>query len=79
MKFHGCAEAMRDHAAPVEHPGLRYWISWAPAAMRRPQFNISTTAAMVLAAGGVKVAKHGNRGFLQLRHGGLPEKPWALS
>ncbi len=35
-------------------------------------FNISTTAALVAAAGGVKVAKHGKQsGFFQVRNSGL--------
>ena len=57
----GCAAAMRDHATPVEHPGLEVLDIVGTGGDGAHSFNISTTAAMVLAAGGVKVAKHGNR------------------
>ncbi len=57
----GCAVAMRDHAIPVEHPGMEVLEIVGTGGDGAHTFNISTTAAMVIAAGGVKVAKHGNR------------------
>lgn len=57
----GCATAMRAHAIPVEHPGMEVLEIVGTGGDNAQSFNISTTAAMVIAAGGVKVAKHGNR------------------
>lgn len=57
----GCAAAMRAHATPVEHPGLEVLDIVGTGGDGSHSFNISTTAAMVIAAAGVKVAKHGNR------------------
>ena len=56
----GCAAAMREHATPVEAPFDVLEIV-GTGGDRAHSFNISSTAAMVAAAGGVKVAKHGNR------------------
>ena len=56
----GCAMAMREAATPV--PGLGDVLEIVGTGGDGAQsFNISTTAALVAAAGGVKVAKHGNR------------------
>lgn len=57
----GCAAAMRAHAIPVEHPGMEVMDIVGTGGDGAHSFNISTTAAMVVAAAGVKVAKHGNR------------------
>ena len=57
----GCAAAMRELATPVPHPGLEVLEIVGTGGDRSNTFNISTTAAMVIAAAGVKVAKHGNR------------------
>lgn len=57
----GCAAAMREHAVPVELPGLEVLDIVGTGGDGARSFNISTTAAMVIAAAGVKVAKHGNR------------------
>ena len=57
----GCAEAMRSLATPVPHPGMDVLEIVGTGGDGAHSFNISTTSAMVLAAGGVKVAKHGNR------------------
>lgn len=57
----GCAEAMRSLATPVPHPGMEVLEIVGTGGDGAHSFNISTTSAMVLAAGGVKVAKHGNR------------------
>ena len=57
----GCACAMRSLATPVEHPGMEVLEIVGTGGDGAHSFNISTTAAMVVAAGGVKVAKHGNR------------------
>ena len=57
----GCAAAMREHATPVPHPGMEVLEIVGTGGDRSNSFNISTTAAFVVAAGGVKVAKHGNR------------------
>ena len=57
----GCAEAMRSLATPVEHPGMEVMEIVGTGGDGAHSFNISTTSAMVLAAAGVKVAKHGNR------------------
>lgn len=57
----GCANAMRDHATPVEHPGMDTLEIVGTGGDRAGTFNISTTSAMVIAAAGVKVSKHGNR------------------
>ncbi len=56
----GCAEAMRALATPVNYdkPVLEIVGTGGDKA---GSFNISTTAAFVIAAGGTKVAKHGNR------------------
>ncbi len=57
----GCADAMREHAIPVEHPGMEVLEIVGTGGDNAHSFNISTTAAFVIAAGGVKVSKHGNR------------------
>ena len=56
----GCAAAMRDHAIKVETDMDLFEIV-GTGGDNAGSFNISTTAALVAAAGGVKVAKHGNR------------------
>ncbi len=56
----GCAAAMRDHATKVE-TGMDVLEIVGTGGDNAKSFNISTTAAIVSAAGGVKVAKHGNR------------------
>lgn len=56
----GCAAAMRDHALTVDYDGDLLEIV-GTGGDGAHTFNISTTSALVLAAGGVKVAKHGNR------------------
>lgn len=57
----GCAEAMRSLATPVPHPGMEVMEIVGTGGDGAHSFNISTTSAMVIAAAGVKVAKHGNR------------------
>lgn len=56
----GCAAAMREHAVKVncDMDILEIVGTGGDGAQ---SFNISTTSALVAAAGGVKVAKHGNR------------------
>ena len=56
----GCAAAMRDHATQV-NTGMDVFEIVGTGGDNAQSFNISTTAAIVAAAGGVKVAKHGNR------------------
>lgn len=56
----GCAAAMREHATRVELPVPVLEIV-GTGGDKAGTFNISTTAAFIIAAGGVKVAKHGNR------------------
>ena len=56
----GCAAAMRDHATQVD-TGMEIFEIVGTGGDNAQSFNISTTAAIVAAAGGVKVAKHGNR------------------
>ena len=57
----GCAAAMREMATPVPHPGIEVLEIVGTGGDRSNTFNISTTAAFIIAAAGVKVAKHGNR------------------
>ena len=57
----GCAVAMRSHATPVDHAGIEVLEIVGTGGDNANTFNISTTSAMVIAAGGVRVAKHGNR------------------
>lgn len=56
----GCAAAMREHAIPVE-TGMETLEIVGTGGDHSHSFNISTTSLFVMAAGGVKVAKHGNR------------------
>lgn len=56
----GCAAAMRDHATKVE-TDLDLLEIVGTGGDNAHSFNISTTSAFVAAAGGVKIAKHGNR------------------
>lgn len=55
-----CAAGMRSHATKVPHPFDLLEIV-GTGGDGAGSFNISTTAAIVAAAGGAKVAKHGNR------------------
>ncbi len=56
----GCAAAMRAHAIQVE-TGMDVFEIVGTGGDNAHSFNISTTSALVAAAGGMKVAKHGNR------------------
>lgn len=56
----GCAAAMRAHATRVE-TGMDVFEIVGTGGDNAHSFNISTTSALVAAAGGMKVAKHGNR------------------
>src|ERR687885_901373 len=57
----GCAEAMRAHVLPV-HPAREDLVDTAGTGGDGGKtFNISTAAALVAAAAGAAVAKHGNR------------------
>ena len=56
----GCAAAMREKALRVDAGDNLFEIVGTGGDNAR-SFNISTTAAIICAAGGVKVAKHGNR------------------
>ena len=57
----GCAAAMREHAVRIQHglPDVLEIVGTGGDGSH--SFNISTASAIVLAAAGVKVAKHGNR------------------
>ncbi|MCR5347624.1 MAG: anthranilate phosphoribosyltransferase [Fretibacterium sp.] len=57
----GCAAAMREHATRVDTGGMQTLEIVGTGGDNAHTFNISTTAAIILASGGVKVAKHGNR------------------
>ena len=56
----GCAAAMRSHAVKVD-TDLDLFEIVGTGGDNAHSFNISTTSALVAAAGGMKVAKHGNR------------------
>lgn len=56
----GCAAAMRVHAVKVE-TNMDVFEIVGTGGDNAHSFNISTTSALVAAAGGMKVAKHGNR------------------
>ncbi len=56
----GCATAMREHALKV-HLDMDVMEIVGTGGDNSHSFNISTTASIIAAAGGVKVAKHGNR------------------
>lgn len=56
----GSAEEMRNHALPVNH-GMEVMEIVGTGGDGSNSFNISTTAALIVSAAGVPVAKHGNR------------------
>jgi anthranilate phosphoribosyltransferase len=56
----GCAAAMRDAATKVEHD-MEVLEIVGTGGDNAHSFNISTTSAFIIAAAGIKVAKHGNR------------------
>ncbi len=56
----GCGAAMRDQAEHLSYNEPLFEIV-GTGGDKAGSFNISTTAAMIIAAAGVKVAKHGNR------------------
>ena len=60
VEIAGCAAAMRDHAVKVE-TDMELFEIVGTGGDNAHSFNISTTSALVAAAGGMKVAKHGNR------------------
>lgn len=57
----GSAAAMRELATPVTHPGMEVMDIVGTGGDHAHSFNISTTAAIIVASTGAKVAKHGNR------------------
>lgn len=56
----GCAAAMRAHATQVD-TGMDLFEIVGTGGDNAHSFNISTTSAIIAAASGMKVAKHGNR------------------
>src|SRR4051812_8071016 len=57
----GLARAMRAHAVPVSRRYAEVFDTCGTGGDRSGTFNISSCAALVVAAAGVRVAKHGNR------------------
>ncbi len=57
----GCGAAMRDKATKVDTTGIDAMEIVGTGGDGAHSFNISTTSAIIMAAAGVKVAKHGNR------------------
>lgn len=57
----GFARTMRAHAVPMSAPVGEVFDTCGTGGDRSGTFNISSAAALVVAACGVKVAKHGNR------------------
>jgi anthranilate phosphoribosyltransferase len=57
----GFARAMREHSVKVSRPDGELCDTCGTGGDRAGTFNISSAAAIVVAACGVKVAKHGNR------------------
>ncbi len=57
----GLARAMRDHAVPISRTYDNVIDTCGTGGDRSGTFNISSCAAIVVAACGVRVAKHGNR------------------
>ncbi|MGI9456134.1 MAG: anthranilate phosphoribosyltransferase, partial [Aeoliella sp.] len=57
----GAAAAMRDHMTPIRTDRTGIVDTCGTGGGGSQTFNISTTAAIVAAAAGVPVAKHGNR------------------
>ncbi len=62
----GFARTMRELAEHVEVPGDNLLDTAGTGGGATPTFNVSTTAALVAAAGGARVAKHGNRSATSL-------------
>lgn len=56
----GCAAAMREHATKVD-AGTDLFEIVGTGGDNAHSFNISTTAALIAASGGMRVGKHGNR------------------
>ena len=56
----GCAAAMREHAVKAD-VGENLFEIVGTGGDNAHSFNISTTAALIAASGGMRVAKHGNR------------------
>ena len=71
----GCAAAMRGHAVKVE-TGMELFEIVGTGGDNAGSFNISTTAALVAAAGGMKVAKHGNRAASSCAAPPTAWRPW---
>jgi len=57
----GFAQTMRAHAVPLRVPAGEVFDTCGTGGDRSGTFNISSAAALVVAASGVTVAKHGNR------------------
>lgn len=58
----GAAEAMRARVTPVQPPpGVDILDTCSTGGDGKPTFNVSTTVAIIAAAAGATVAKHGNR------------------
>ncbi len=62
----GLAQAMRTHAVPITRQYHRVFDTCGTGGDRAGTFNISSCAAVVVAACGVRVAKHGNRSVSSL-------------
>ncbi|HUR35171.1 MAG TPA: anthranilate phosphoribosyltransferase [Vicinamibacterales bacterium] len=62
----GLARAMRSQAVPLSRPVATVFDTCGTGGDRSGTFNISTCAAIVVAACGVTVAKHGNRSVSSL-------------
>jgi anthranilate phosphoribosyltransferase len=57
----GAAMAMREHMTPIRHRHKRLLDTCGTGGGGSELFNVSTTSALVIAAAGTPVAKHGNR------------------